>query len=71
MKRSAVRIRVQVAACVGVALQVCEHATDHGNDLGEAHRLAARFVDSAFRNLDVGALSPEPAAKRRSKRSKG
>ena len=39
------------AAAVGVAVQVCEHAIDRGLDLDEAHRLAARFVDGAFRSL--------------------
>jgi AcrR family transcriptional regulator len=45
------------AACVGVALQVCEHAIDHNRDLNDAHQLAARFVDSAFRHLDLDALT--------------
>jgi AcrR family transcriptional regulator len=45
------------AACVGVAVQVCEHAIDHGHDLDETHGLAARFVASAFRNLDFDALT--------------
>lgn len=40
------------AACVGVALQVCEHAIDRGGDLEAARHLAARFVESAFRNLE-------------------
>jgi AcrR family transcriptional regulator len=48
---------VLAAACVGVALQVCEHAIDHGHDLDDAHRLAARFVASAFRTLDFDALT--------------
>jgi AcrR family transcriptional regulator len=39
------------AASVGVAVQVCEHAIDHGRDLDWAHALAARFVDGAFRGL--------------------
>jgi AcrR family transcriptional regulator len=45
------------AACVGVAVQVCEHAIDNDNDLGEAHRLAAHFVASAFRSLDFETLT--------------
>jgi AcrR family transcriptional regulator len=45
------------AACVGVAVQVCENAIDRGRDLREAHQLAARFVDSAFRHLDFDALA--------------
>lgn len=45
------------AACAGVAVQVCEHAIDHGDDLDAAHRLAAQFVDSAFRNFDYDALT--------------
>ncbi|MGV0806628.1 TetR/AcrR family transcriptional regulator [Mycolicibacterium setense] len=45
------------AAAVGVAVQVCEHAIDNGNDLGDAHRLAAHFVASAFRGLDFEALA--------------
>jgi AcrR family transcriptional regulator len=44
------------AACVGVARQVCEHAMDRGSDLKAAQRLAARFVESAFRSLDFDAL---------------
>jgi AcrR family transcriptional regulator len=44
------------AACVGVALQVCEHAVEHGHDLEDARQLAARFVESAFRALDFDAL---------------
>lgn len=48
------------AACVGVALQVCEHAVDHRRDLDAAHRVAADFVESAFRNL---ALPRSPHAK--------
>jgi AcrR family transcriptional regulator len=44
------------AACVGVALQVCEHSIDHGRDLNDAHRLAAQFVNSAFRSLNFDAL---------------
>lgn len=39
------------AACVGVAVQVCEHAIDHGRDLDEAQKLAAIFVYGAFRTL--------------------
>jgi AcrR family transcriptional regulator len=39
------------AACVGVAVQVCEHAIDNDRDLPEAHELAARFVEGAFRSL--------------------
>lgn len=46
------------AACVGVALQVCEHAIDRGGDLEAARHLAARFVESAFRNLDFDTLTP-------------
>src|SRR3954447_987770 len=44
------------AACVGVALQVCEHAVEHGHDLETARQIAARFVESAFRDLDFDAL---------------
>ncbi|MEU2249609.1 TetR/AcrR family transcriptional regulator [Streptomyces sp. NPDC019224] len=44
------------AACVGVALQICEHTIDHGGDLKSARRIAARFVESAFHNLDLGSL---------------
>ena len=44
------------AACVGVALQVCEHSIDHSRDLDHAHHLAAQFVNSAFRSLDFEAL---------------
>ncbi|MFJ9085534.1 TetR/AcrR family transcriptional regulator [Streptomyces sp. NPDC102384] len=47
------------AACVGVALQVCEHSIDHGVDLDAAHRIAARFVENAFRNLSFGELPTE------------
>lgn len=46
------------AACVGVALQVCEHAIDHGGDLEAARNLAARFVENAFHNLDLDTLTP-------------
>ncbi|MCX4759623.1 TetR/AcrR family transcriptional regulator [Streptomyces sp. NBC_01275] len=45
------------AACVGVAIQVCEHAIDRGDDLDEAGHLAALFVANAFRNLDFDALT--------------
>ncbi|SEB58030.1 TetR/AcrR family transcriptional regulator [Streptomyces melanosporofaciens] len=45
------------AACVGVALQVCEHTIDQGGDLGAARHIAARFVENAFHNLDV---NPRP-----------
>ncbi|MHC5263522.1 TetR/AcrR family transcriptional regulator [Streptomyces sp. UC4497] len=44
------------AACVGVALQVCEHTIDRDEDLKAAERLAARFVENAFHNLDFDAL---------------
>ncbi|MFZ3572230.1 TetR/AcrR family transcriptional regulator [Streptomyces sp. BH097] len=44
------------AACVGVAIQVCEHAIDHGGELDEARRLAASFVANAFHNLDLNVL---------------
>ncbi|MGN6472078.1 MAG: TetR/AcrR family transcriptional regulator [Mycobacteriales bacterium] len=37
------------AACVGVAVQVCENALDRGDDLHEAHHTAASFVAGAFR----------------------
>ncbi|NJP90899.1 TetR/AcrR family transcriptional regulator [Nonomuraea sp. FMUSA5-5] len=46
------------AACVGVALQVCEHTIDHGGDLNAARHLAARFVENAFHNLDVASPTP-------------
>ncbi|MFJ9005460.1 TetR/AcrR family transcriptional regulator [Streptomyces canus] len=45
------------AACVGVAIQVCEHAIDRGDDLDEAKHLAAHFVANAFRNLDFDTLA--------------
>lgn len=45
------------AACVGVALQVCEHTIDRGGDLDAARRLAARFVENAFHNLDFDAAA--------------
>jgi AcrR family transcriptional regulator len=45
------------AACVGVALQVCEHTIDRGNDLDRAKDLAAHFVASAFRGLDFDTLT--------------
>jgi AcrR family transcriptional regulator len=47
------------SACVGVALQVCEHALDQGSDLNDAHRFAASFVASAIRNLPAAA-PPRP-----------
>ncbi|TMR94023.1 TetR/AcrR family transcriptional regulator [Nonomuraea basaltis] len=46
------------AACVGVALQVCEHTIDRGGDLNAARHLAARFVENAFHNLDLETLTP-------------
>ncbi|MEU5115638.1 TetR/AcrR family transcriptional regulator [Streptomyces longwoodensis] len=46
------------AACVGVALQVCEHTIDRGGDLNAARHLAARFVENAFQNLDFDTLNP-------------
>ncbi|MET8989494.1 TetR/AcrR family transcriptional regulator [Nonomuraea wenchangensis] len=46
------------AACVGVALQVCEHTIDRGGDLNAARHLAARFVENAFHNLDLASLNP-------------
>ncbi|HEU5028276.1 MAG TPA: TetR/AcrR family transcriptional regulator [Spirillospora sp.] len=46
------------AACVGVALQVCEHTLDRGGDLDAAQHLAARFVENAFHNLDFDNLAP-------------
>ena len=45
------------AACVGVARQVCEHALDHGSDLKTAQRVAVRFVENAFRSLDLDTLT--------------
>ncbi|MEU2249631.1 TetR/AcrR family transcriptional regulator [Streptomyces sp. NPDC019224] len=45
------------AACVGVAIHVCEHAIDRGDDLEGARQLAARFVANAFHNLDFDALA--------------
>lgn len=39
------------AACVGVAVNICEHAIDQCLDLGAAHRLAAEFVDGALRHI--------------------
>lgn len=41
-------------ACIGVAVQVCEHALDHGDDMQQAQRIASAFVESAFRGLDLG-----------------
>lgn len=52
------------AACVGVAVHTCEHAMENGHDLDATRRLAARFVDGAFRHIDLNALSPELAARR-------
>ena len=40
------------AAATGVALQVCEYAIDHDQDLEAAARIATHFIDSAFRALD-------------------
>ncbi len=51
------RAQTLAAACVGVAVQVCEHAIDHNHDLTAAQQLAARFVDSAFRHLDLNTLT--------------
>lgn len=51
------------AACVGVAVQVCEHAIDHNRDLNEAKELAAAFVYGAFRSL-MGSMDPPPCAPR-------
>jgi AcrR family transcriptional regulator len=45
------------AACVGVAIHVCEHAIEHGNELEGAQKLAAHFVANAFHNLDVDTIS--------------
>ncbi|MER7540402.1 TetR/AcrR family transcriptional regulator [Streptomyces sp. NPDC097704] len=45
------------AACVGVALQVCEHAIENGHDLDDAWHLAEHFVASAFRGLDFDSLA--------------
>ncbi|MEU9949814.1 TetR/AcrR family transcriptional regulator [Streptomyces sp. NPDC047939] len=45
------------AACVGVAVHVCEHAIDRGDDLEGARRLAAHFVANAFHNLDFDELA--------------
>lgn len=56
----------QAAACVGVALQVCLHAIDHGNDLDDAQRLAARFVEVAMRGLAPGGSSDQIASATRS-----
>ncbi|MBS1845117.1 MAG: TetR/AcrR family transcriptional regulator [Actinobacteria bacterium] len=48
------------AACVGVALQVCEQAIDNGHDLKVAHHLAARFVEGSIRNLDTTIFEAGP-----------
>ncbi|MEV7393027.1 TetR/AcrR family transcriptional regulator [Streptomyces sp. NPDC091215] len=45
------------AACVGVALQVCEHTIDRGGDLNAAQHLAARFVENAFQQFDFDPLT--------------
>lgn len=42
---------VLAAACVGVAVQVCEQALDTGLSLREAHRIASQFVSGAFRGM--------------------
>jgi AcrR family transcriptional regulator len=42
------------SACIGVAVQVCEHALDRGDDMQQAQRIASAFVESAFRGLDLG-----------------
>lgn len=44
------------SACIGVAVQVCEHALDHGDNMQQAQRIASAFVESAFRQLDLGAI---------------
>ncbi len=41
------------AACVGVAVQVCENAIDSGHDLDRAHELATRFVYGAFHSMTM------------------
>jgi AcrR family transcriptional regulator len=46
------------AACVGVAVQVCEHALEHGTDMSDAHRVAASFVTGAFRHFSVATAVP-------------
>lgn len=45
------------AACVGLALQVCERASERGGDLVAAQHLAARFVENAIRHLDLGSVA--------------
>jgi AcrR family transcriptional regulator len=45
--------RALAAACVGVAVQVCENAIDRGQPLEEAQHLAAQFIANAFRHLDL------------------
>jgi AcrR family transcriptional regulator len=53
------------AACIGVAVQVCEHALDHGQDLEAARRVASAFVEASFRHLDLeGTLAPSGASGR-------
>jgi AcrR family transcriptional regulator len=45
------------AACIGVALQVCEDALDRGVDLSEAHAFAANFVTGAARHFGTSVSS--------------
>jgi AcrR family transcriptional regulator len=51
------------SACIGVAVQVCEHALDHGGDMRGAQRIAAAFVESALRHLDLGRADLPPHAR--------
>jgi AcrR family transcriptional regulator len=46
------------AACIGVALHVCENALDRGGDLADAHAFAASFVTGAARHFGRADLPP-------------
>jgi AcrR family transcriptional regulator len=52
-----ISVNLLAAADAGVAVKTCQYALDNGYDLAAAEALAASYIESATRGLDVQALA--------------
>ena len=63
-----ISVNLVAAADAGVAVKTCQYALDNGYDLAAVEALAASYIESATRGLDVEALEKLDQAQRGSGR---
>jgi AcrR family transcriptional regulator len=57
-------LELLAAAYAGVAIKTCQYARDHGHDLAAVEALAASYIESAARGLEVGDLEKRHRTRR-------